>query len=454
VVAGAAVLLARRAEPRLVLLGAGFLLCLLGGDPLLLPDSFAKGMVAPMVAPIGAALGFAAVIQAAGCDRALVQLLTGPLRRGRWLLFPGSVLAAYLVNAALPSQTSTAAALGPVLLPLLLGAGLSPARAAGCLILGASFGGDLLSPAAQDVQAAAGAAGVAAVGISARVAPAGALGAAAASLVFTWGALREVCAPGPQPARAGSLNTPEPGRRPDQPPATDAGPAAEPAGTPAVAPGWLLGLLPFLPIALILLAYGGVPGATWLLRPRPGSESLLGAMTVVRAMLIGICLVAAVARLSPAALSRRFFEGMGQAYANVISLTISAACFGAGIQASRLGEGLLVLAQQGGPAGPRLLAGLFPWLLGVLSGSGSGPVLAYVQTFLSGPGSPGEAERSLLAGLACLAGAAGRTMSPVAAVVVYSSALAGVNPLAAIRTLLPALLVGTGMALLVALRPG
>jgi len=123
-------LVARRVDVRLVLIGAGLALAALGGRPLASADTFTRAMVAPMVAPICASMGFAAVLGLTGCDRHLVRLLLAPLRRARRAVLPGTILAAYLVNLAVPSQSSTAAMLGPVLLPaLLLGAAASIATA-------------------------------------------------------------------------------------------------------------------------------------------------------------------------------------------------------------------------------------------------------------------------------------------------------------------------------------
>jgi C4-dicarboxylate transporter len=64
----------------------------------------------------------------------------------------------------------------------------------------------------------------------------------------------------------------------------------------------------------------------------------------------------------------------------------------------------------------------------------------------------GGDESVRLAALACFGGAFGRTMSPVAAVVVYTSGLVGVSPVLLIRKLLPALLAGAAVAMAVAVR--
>jgi DcuC family C4-dicarboxylate transporter len=97
-----------------------------------------------------------------------------------------------------------------------------------------------------------------------------------------------------------------------------------------------------------------------------------------------------------------------------------------------------------------LLAGGFPWALATLSGSGSGPILAFAQTFLVGLDG-GEASVRLGA-LACLGGAFGRTMSPVAAVVVYSAGLVDVAPIQLVKRLLVPLLIGAGVAMVIAVR--
>jgi DcuC family C4-dicarboxylate transporter len=421
IIAAAIVAMIKRVEVRLVLLAAGLLMALLAGQPLAIADTFTRGMVAAMVAPICAAMGFAAIMTATGCDRHLVRLLLLPLRRFRGLVLPGGILVAYLVNMAVPSQTSTAAALGPILVPLLVASGYSPVVSGAALILGASFGGDLLNPGAQDVQAIAAAAALSAQELSARVIPAGIAGALVAAIVFA--VLNRADAPDAQ---------------------------AEPAVEDSFRVDPLRAAIPLVPIALLLLAYAGFPPLDWLLATPPGEEwrTLANALPVVRAMLIGASLAVVVAWREVQALTRSFFEGMGAAYASIISLTITAQCFGAGIAAIGLAEALLAAARAAGAL--TLLSVAFPWALAALSGSGSGPILAFAQTFLvqfgAGP------ETVTLAALACFGGAFGRTMSPVSAVVVYSAGLVGVSPIALIRRFLPALVAGAAVSIALALR--
>ena len=412
VVAAAVHFMVRRYEVRLVLLAAGLVLGLIAGRPLLLFDTFTRAMVAGMVGPICAAMGFAAVVSATGCDKHLVHLLLMPIRRVRPLMLPGGVLVAYLVNMAVSSQTSTAAAIGPILVPLLLAAGFSKEVAGAALLLGSSFGGDLLNPGAQDVVAIASVASVAAPELSARVIPASVAGAFTAALAFAF------------------LN-----RRRDAAPEPDASPGGEEFQVSI-----LHALVPVVPIVLLLLAYGGFSPLAFVIETPPGDEwkPFSGSLPIVRAMLIGVMLVLAVAHRDIQRLTRTMFTGIGEAYGTIISLTITAQCFGAGVAAVGLSAKLLETARAFGFLA--LLAASFPWALSLLSGSGSGPILTFAQTFLPGLGPGDDAVR--LAALACFGGAFGRTMSPVAAVVVYCSGLVAVSPIALIRRLAPAILAG------------
>jgi len=86
-----------------------------------------------------------------------------------------------------------------------------------------------------------------------------------------------------------------------------------------------------------------------------------------------------------------------------------------------------------------------PWGLAALSGSGSGPVLAFAQLCLVPLGD--SAGVSTLGALTCLAAAFGRTMSPVSAVVVCGAGLVGLNPIEVVRPLLGPLALGAAASL-------
>lgn len=412
--------IARRVDARLALLAAGTLLATLAGQPLAALDTFTRAMVAPMVAPICASMGFAAVLAATGCDRALVQVLVAPLRVCRWLAVPGAVLAAYAVNLAVPSQASTAAALGPILLPLLTGAGCTPEAAGAALLLGASFGGDLLQPGAQDLQAVAGATAAQASALHAQLWPASLTGLSAAALV---------AAVTLRPSAAPRGDRPSPGQ-------LDAALCLRAA-------------VPLLPVVALLLAYANCPGLHWLVAVPAGEgwQPFAGALPVVRAMLLGCAVATLAAPRRVSGLAQEFFAGMGRAYTSIIALTISAQVFGTGLAASGLSTWLLAHSERLGalPA----LALLFPAGLAAISGSGSGPVLAFAQTFLAPmPAGPALDQAAVLS---CFGGAFGRTISPVAAVTVCVAGFVQVSPLALVRRAAVPLSIGAAVALAVVL---
>lgn len=401
VIVGTVVLLIRRAEVRLVLLGAGFLLALLAGQPLLVFDTFGRAMVAGLVAPICAAMGFAKVMRATGCDKHLVELLARPLRKSRLALVPGTILAAFLVNAAVPSQASTAAAVGPIFVPLLLAAGLSLPQAGAAIILGSSFGGDLLNPAAQDPLAIAGTTGLDAAVIQGTAWPACLAGAVLAAFVFSWRVYK---------------NPPE-----------EAEVVASMEAESVERLSLSKALIPLLPLALLLGAYLGAPPLAWLTDAPDGPDwqNVSSGLPVVRAMLLGVVAVGLVCWREAKNIGRYLFEGMGEAYASIISLTITAQCFGAGLAAIGLADVILSLVGERTHLAVAV-AILFPLGLSLISGSGSGPVLTFAQTLLTRMGAEHDPEK--LAALASLSGGFGRTLSPVSAVVIYSSGLVQCDP--------------------------
>jgi DcuC family C4-dicarboxylate transporter len=432
IVAGTVCLLIRQVEVRLVLLAAGLLMATFAGNPLAIFDTFGQGMVANLVAPICAAMGFAAVLNATQCDRHLVQLLLVPLRRVPWLLLPGGIIAAYIVNVAVPSQAAAAAAIGPILVPLMMAAGIRAEVAGAALLLGASFGGDLLNPGDQNIQAIVGATGVSAAELTARLLPAGCAGVVVAALVFTFLKWRAQAPADSVSELAGEAT---------------AGAEQAPKDLPL---NLLKAIVPLVPIGLLLLAYSGWEPLTWLLeRPQgPDSASVNGCYPVVRAMLIGTLLAAIVSWREAAEIPAKLFDGMGSGYSKIISMIISAQCFGAGLTALGVCRSIMALLDSI-PSGMTWLSIGFPWGLAMLSGSGSGPIFTFAESFLKHVDS--SQDTSLLGAVTCLAGSFGRTMSPVAPVVIYCSVLVGASPITLIRNHLPALLAGAGVALAVVL---
>ncbi|MFN9758735.1 MAG: C4-dicarboxylate transporter DcuC [Planctomycetota bacterium] len=417
--AAAVVAVWRGVEVRSALLAAGAAMAAFAGAPLLAADAFARALVAPIVAPICASLGFAAVLAATGCDRALARVLLGPAVRWPWLCVPAAALAAYLVNVAVPSQAGTAAVLGPLALPLLRAARVHAAHAAAAVLFGASFGGDLLSPGAQDVVAVTGATAAQARALQGHLLPASLVGLLVGTAWLTLRARRDAPAP-------------------TAPPANDA------TDLPPLRPVDLLrATVPLLPVGLLLAAQAGCAPLQWLLQPPTTgpADAWNGALAIVRAMLVGAAIAAATSWPTLRDGAARFFDGMGQAYAGVIALTVCAQVFGAGLAACGVASALLAATPA---AAHGALCAAFPFGLSLLSGSGSGSVLASAQALLAGLPAGPDVDRG--AAFACLGGAFGRTLSPAAAVVACVAGLARVEVVALLRAVAPPRLRGAAAA--------
>ena len=259
----------RGVDVRLVLALGAFPLFAIAGQVPRMILLIAKEMANPgTIVPIGAALGFAYVLRLTGCDEHLVHLLLRPLRRVRWLLIPGGIAAGYLVNTVIVSQAGAAAVLGPVLVPLVLAAGMSPVTAGSVLLMGCSMGGELNNPGAVEV-----------VTLSAPHATSSRTGSSPGSSAGTCGRASPRCSrPGAWPC---STSEGGPTRRPIEGPA---------AGTPPppIRPNPIKAAVPLVPLTLLFL----VPRLVDL--PR----ELVGPPMTLSALLIG---VAAAALTTPGA---------------------------------------------------------------------------------------------------------------------------------------------------------
>jgi C4-dicarboxylate transporter, DcuC family len=399
-------LMIRGVEVRLTLLVSAFLLAGLAGDILAVFDKFRSGMIDEVVVPLCAAMGFAAVLRATQCDKHLSTLLLMPAHRAGFMIVPLGMLAAFATNIALPSQTSTAASVGPVLLPLLAAAGIAPLFAASSLLVGASFGGDLLSPAAQDPLVIARATHLQPTDFTARLFWPCLLGIIVAAAAFCFLHRRHLVT-----RKVSSI---------------------------ATHLSYFKALIPFVPLFLIVIT-----SPQFALFPKILARYPSG-LPVLHAMLLGAALALVSSWQGAGQKSKAFFAGMGESYSSVISLTIVARCFGLAIGLSGLSALLLRFAADYAWI-MRGTAFLFPSGLAWLSGSASGPIAAFAETALSPLGASPEV--ITLGSLACLAGAFGRTLSPVAAVVVYTADLAGCSVKDILRPAFVPMILGMGVSL-------
>jgi DcuC family C4-dicarboxylate transporter len=437
--------IARRVDVRLALFLAALALGALAGNLTSILRAFLVTFAdEKFVVPICCAMGFAHVLRHTGCDQHLVRTLTQPLQKVNFLLIPGAVLVGFLVNVPIISQASTAVTVGSVLIPLLLAARLSPVTVGAALLLGASVGGELLNPGAPEMRTIAEKTQEAADDLGVTVtAPAGQdcvrhnlplalVQLTVATLAFWVISLR---------AEARTKQEPQP--QPKE---------AEPA-EPAFCINYFKAMVPLVPLVLLFLTSGAfklldVP-QEWLVaaprksegQPDPADQAarfesrLIGA-----AMLLGAAVAALTAWRRSSEVARAFCEGAGYAFANIITVIVAASCFGEGVKQI----GLAALTQEVLRIAPGLLlplAGLLPFAFALLSGSG----MASTQSlfgFFAAPALLQHADPAHVGGVVSLAAAAGRTMSPVAAVVLLTATLTKTNPVDLVRRVSVPLLLG------------
>jgi DcuC family C4-dicarboxylate transporter len=445
VIAVTVVAILRRAEVRLTLLLAALALGVLAGRPMVIVRSFLDYFTSEQfLVPLGCSMGFAYVLRHTDCDQHLIHLLIRPLGYVRPLLVPGVAVVGLLVNVPVISQASTAVAVGTVLVPILRAARVSPVTAGAALLLGSSLGGDMLNPGAPEWrtvshavnstrgQLGAPAAEVRGVDCVTRTAPLLLVEAAVAVGVFWLVSWR---------ADARRFRA-------------EAGAGAAPDGRPAFRVNLVKALVPLVPLTLLFLTAlpppfraFGVP-REWLMPARPHPGASFDSRLIGLAMVVGAVLAALTDRRKAAGTAKMFFEGVGYAFTNIISVIVAANCFGDGVKES----GLAVHLERAVTAAPGLLlpaaAGLpmgFAWICG----SGMASTQSFYRFFL-GPAEAAGEDPLLVGGVVALSAAGGRTLSPVAAVVLLCASLSGAEPLGLVRRLVLPVAAGVAALLLAA----
>ncbi len=151
-------------------------------------------------------------------------------------------------------------------------------------------------------------------------------------------------------------------------------------------------------------------------------------MGVAQAMLVGAVYTLAVTLADPQSFSKRFFAGMGNGYGEVLGIIIAAGVFAAGLKASGL-IAVFIEVLRGSNEIARWGGSLGPFVMGVITGSGDAAAFAFNEAVTPHAPSFGMTVPTL-GTMAALAGALGRTMSPISGVAIVICGLARVsNPI-------------------------
>jgi DcuC family C4-dicarboxylate transporter len=455
-VATAVVLVVKGWDVRLVLLGAALSIGALAGDlPLVVREFLATFSNEKFVVPICTAMGFAYVLKFTGCDQHLVKLLMDPLRRFHVLLVPGVIASGFLVNIPLISQTSTAVCLGAVVVPLMRAGGYSMTTIGACLLLGASIGGELLNPGAPELLTVFKETGVPTTLIASEyIPPLVFTQLAVAACVFWalsfWWERKAALAP------AGSTQNPAgvaPARQLASP--FFGGQAGDDADPQPARVNWLKAMVPFVPLILLFAAappfsFVDIPDDWVIARLPDGSrDPAYNSRLIGLAMLAGVLAAALVTPNKARDSVKEFFAGAGYGFANIVSLIVTANCFGKSIQAAGLADALGKLIEQV-PGLIKPLAAFVPLTFAAISGSGMASTQS-LYGFFHHPAIALGLDPVDIGALVSLGSASGRTMSPVAAVVLMCAALTQTNPFTLVRRVAIPLLAGVTVVVLLRL---
>ena len=104
-------------------------------------------------------------------------------------------------------------------------------------------------------------------------------------------------------------------------------------------------------------------------------------MSVATAMLIGTFYALCVTRSNPAEVTKKFFDGMGKGYGNILDIIIAAGVFAAGLKAAGVID-LLVQTLTNANHLARIGGAFGPYLMGVLTGSGDAAAFASMKLLL------------------------------------------------------------------------
>jgi len=185
------------------------------------------------------------------------------------------------------------------------------------------------------------------------------------------------------------------------------------------------------------------------------STELFDARLIGAAMLIGTAAAAGTGLASGAGreaigqTARAFFDGAGYAFKEIIAIIVAATCFAEGVKL--IGVGLLV--ERAVHAVPWLLlplSGLLTLAFAFLSGSGFAATQSLFRTFAS-PAIGLGIDPARVGAITAVGAAAGRTMSPAAAVNLMCARLSGAETAELVRRVAIPLLGGVAAAILLGL---
>lgn len=395
-------LLIKQYETRMVLFCSGLVMAIIAGDPMAAFKAFSQAMKEnQLFEAIISVMGFAMVMKVTECDQHLVHWLAKGLKRVGPLLIPGATLVTFFINTSITSSAGCSAAVGTIIIPLLMSAGIHPAIAAAAVYAGTY--GAMFNPGYAQVAIVANVANTTNMAVVANHSPAllisGVIGAF--SLLIVAYIRKEN--KGYEPA-ADKLSADADGFKVNM----------------------LRAIVPVIPLAILLL----------------GSMNIVPVfkqLSISHAMIIGVFCAFAVTRISPTKISKEFWHGVGDSFGHIFGIIICALVFVGGMNAIGLIKAL-VNFMIANPSLAKVSSAVGPFLLGVMSGSGDAAAVAFNKAVTVNALQFGISPIDM-GSVAAISGALGRSMSPVAGGMIICASLAGVSPLDAARRNAPGMII-------------
>lgn len=384
--------LMKQYETRLVLFVSGVIMAIISGNFMVAFDAFSKSMKnANLIEPIIAAMGFAMVLQITKCDQHLIYLLAKSLKNLGPALVPGAVLATALVNTSITSAGGCSAAVGAILIPVLIGSGVHPAMAAAAVFAG-TYGSPMLNPGFGQIAIVADVAHSTPIDVISNhyhvVLILGLITAVSLTIVaFIKGEHKGYHSEALANVEDFKIN-------------------------------YIMALVPMLPLIILVLGSTGV-------------VPLFKKFAISHAMLIGCFAAFLATRKNPAEISKAFFKGAGDGFATVFGIITMALVFVSGVKSLGIID-WMIQEMINTPAIAKISATVGPFLLGVISGSGEAASIAFNQSVTIHADTLGLNALNL-GSLAAISGALGRTMSPIAGCAIICAGFAKVNPLELVK---------------------
>jgi DcuC family C4-dicarboxylate transporter len=198
----------------------------------------------------------------------------------------------------------------------------------------------------------------------------------------------------------------------------------------------LLAVLPLIPVVvLVLFSFASVKA----------SVGWAASIKVPHAMIFGAFLCLLFTRTNPQTAVKKFFEGMGKGYGDVLGIIIATGVFVSGMQALGMIDAFISLLKNSESIA-KLAATYGPFLLGVVSGSGDSAAIAFNESVTPHAQNFGMTIANM-GSMAALAGALGRTMSPLAGAAIICAGIAKVSPFELSRRLAPGMIIASVVSL-------